>query len=150
MHFENFNDNHAGAAAYLGRSAQEMSVDDIITRLNLPLTAQDITVIDNGDSEDADGDEWYLIIPRYRDTVVRLHDAKTENGTSTAGELLAEGMHPVLVRCDPEDGDPSVYVELIRGEEKITFSLRVDRESSKPAFPDSVLNISPEQSTRRR
>jgi len=150
VHFEKFKDDHAGAAAYLGRSAQELPVEEIISRLALPLTPQDITVIDNGDSEDADGDEWYLILPRYRDTVVRLHDAETENGTSTAGELLAEGMHPMLVRCDPEDGDPSVYVELIRGEERITFALHADRELGKPMFHDSILNITPEQSAGMR
>ena len=150
IHFEKFKDDHAGAAAYLGRSAQELPVEEIISRLALPLTPQDITVIDNGDSEDADGDEWYLILPRYRDTVVRLHDAETENGTSAAGELLAEGMHPMLVRCDPEDGDPSVYVELIRGDERITFALHADRELGKPMFHDSILNITPEQSAGMR
>lgn len=149
IHFEDFDNNHAGAAAFLGRSAQELPVTDIIEHFGLSLTPQDITVIDNGDSEDADSDEWYLILPRYRDTVVRLHDAETENGTTVAGELLAEGMHPILVRCDPEDGTPSVFVELIRGEEKITFSLMVDKESGKVTFHDKVLNITPEQVTGR-
>ncbi len=150
IHFDAFTNDHMGAAAYLGRSAQELPVTDIINHLGLSLNEQDIIVIDNGDSEDADGDAWYLILPRYRDTVVRLHEADEENGTVTAGELIAEGMHPMLVRCDPEDGDPAVFVELIRDGETITFPLRIDKESGTAIFHDSVLNITPTRNTARR
>lgn len=150
LHFEAFQDKHLGAGVYLGISAQAMSVTEIIDRFGLPLTAQDITVIDNGDSEDAEGDEWYLILPRHRDTIVRVYEAETQRGKRTAGELLAEGMHPMLIRCEAENGKPDVFVELIRGEEHITFPLRTDRESGKADFHDRLLDITPAQRTRKR
>ena len=149
LHFEKFTDDHAGAAAYLGRSAQELAVTDIIAHFGLPLEAEDITVIDRGDSEDSDGDAWYLILPRYRDTVVRIREAEQLTRKRTkSGELIAEGMHPMLIRCDPEDGEPSVYVELIRGGETVTFALTVDKTSGKPTFHEQVLDITPAQMTR--
>ena len=150
IHFEAFVDDHMGAAAYLGRSAKELPVTDIIHHLGLSLSPQDITVIDNGDSEDADGDEWYLILPRYRDTVVRLHEADMENRRARAGELLAEGMHPMLVRCDPEDGNPSVFVELIRNGERVVFPLHINKENGMASFHKSILNITPDHNSSRR
>ena len=108
------------------------------------------TIDPKGDSEDTDGDAWYLIIPRYRDTVVRIHEAETSRRRTVSGELIAEGMHPMLIRCDPEDGDPSVFVEFIRGEDSISFPLHVDKENGKHDFHDRVLDITPEQSAKRR
>ena len=146
LHFEDFRDSHAGAAAYLGRSATEMPVTELITYFGLPLEASDITVIDRGESEDGDADAWYLILPRYRDTVVRIREAEqTTRRRTRSGELIAEGMHPMLLRCDPEEG---VYVELIHGEETISFSVGIDKESGKPTFHDRMLDITPEQMTR--
>ena len=150
IHFEDFKDDHLGAIAFLGRSAQKLTPADVISYFGLSLLPEDITVIDNGDSEDGDGDQWYLILPRYRDTTVRLHEAETENGESVAGELLAEGMHPMLVRCDPEDGTPSVFVELTRGDAKISFPLLVDGTMEKPTFHKNMLDISPTQSAPAR
>jgi hypothetical protein len=134
----------------LGRSAKALSVAEIIDRFALPLTVQDVIVIDNGDSEDATGDEWYLILPRHRDTLVRVYEAETENGKAKTGELLAEGMHPMLIRCDHEDGEPSVTIELIRGEEHIIFPLHTDQEGGKNTFHDRMLDITPEQRAKRR
>ena len=109
----------------------------------------DITVIDRGDSEDSDGDAWYLILPRYRDTVVRIREGEqTARRRTRSGELIAEGMHPMLIRCDPEDGEPSVYVELIRGGETVSFALTIDKTSGKPIFHEQVLDITPSQMTR--
>lgn len=146
LHFEDFRDSHAGAAAYLGRSATEMPVTELITYFGLPLEASDITVIDRGESEDGDADAWYLILPRYRDTVVRIREAEqTTRRRTRSGELIAEGMHPMLLRCDPEEG---VYVELIHGEETISFAVGIDKESGKPTFHDRMLDITPEQITK--
>ncbi len=144
LHFEEFKDDHAGAAAYLGRSKTELPVKGLIEHFGLPLSEEDITVIDRGDSEDADNDAWYLILPRYRDTVVRLREVKASGKRTTAGELIAEGMHPMLVRCDPEDGEPSVWVELIRNGETISFPLTREDSMGMPDFHDRMLDITPE------
>ena len=145
LRLDAFEETHAGAAAYLGKSAEELPVTDILRYFDLPLTAEDITVIDDGDSTDGDGDEWYLLLPRYRDTVVRLHDVETVNGTTVAGELIAESMHPMLVRCDPEDGHPAIMVEMIRGEEKITFEL-----TGEGNFHERLIDLTPAQTNPMR
>ena len=151
LHFEDFRDKHAGAAAYLGISATEMPVEELITYFGLPLEATDITVIDRGDSEDGDADAWYLILPRYRDTVVRIREGEqTARRRTRSGELIAEGRHPMLIRCDPEDGEGSVWVELIHGGETVSFAIGLDKESGKPTFHDRMLDITPEQMTRKR
>ncbi len=149
LHFEDFRDKHLGAAAYLGRSASQMPVEELITHFGLPLEATDITVIDRGDTEDGDADAWYLILPRYRDTVVRIREAEqTSRRRTRSGEPIAEGMHPMLIRLDPEEDKGSLYVELIRGEETVSFAIGLDKESGKPAFHERMLDITPEQMTR--
>ena len=147
LHFEDFRDSHAGAAAYLGQSAAEMPVTEIIEYFGLPLTPQDITVIDRGSGEDNESDSWYLILPRYRDTTVRIREAEqTSRRRTRAGELIAEGMHPMLIRCDADETE--IYVELIHGDETVSFALSRDKDSSKPIFHDRMLDITPKQLTK--
>ena len=141
LHFEEFRDHHAGAAAYLGQSAAQMPIGDLIEYFGLPLTEQDITVIDHGEGR---GDTWYLILPRYRDTMVRIREAEqTSKRRTRAGELLAEGMHPMLIRCEGDEALADIYVELIHGDETVSFPLKTGGD-----FHERVLDITPKQMTR--
>ena len=147
LHFEDFRDSHAGAAAYLGQSAAEMPITEIIEYFGLPLTAQDITLIEHGNGEANESDSWYLILPRYRDTVVRIREAEQNGRRRTrAGELIAEGMHPMLIRCDADETE--IFVELIHGDQTVSFALSRDKTSGKPTFHDRMLDITPAQLTK--
>ena len=141
MHFEDFRDHHAGAVAYLGQSAAEMPIADLIEYFGLPLTVQDVTVIDHGDGR---GDTWYLILPRYRDTMVRIREAEqTGKRRTRAGDLIAEGMHPMLIRCEGDEALAEIYVELIHGDETISFPLKAGGD-----FHERVLDITPREARR--
>ena len=141
LHFEDFRDHHAGAVAYLGQSAAEMPIADLIAYFGLPLTEQEITVIDHGEGR---GDTWYLILPRYRDTMVRIREAEqTGKRRTRAGELIAEGMHPMLIRCEGDEALAEIYVELIHKDETISFPLKAGGD-----FHERVLDITPKEARR--
>lgn len=134
--FENYEDNHVGAAAFIGYSREDYDTEDILKLLALPLERDDVTVIDAG------GDEWYFILPRYHDSVITLHTVTPDgNGVLVEDALLVETMQPLLIRCNSSDILPSVMVTIDEGGNKTLFYPYVSLENGAPVFPKDVLDI---------
>ncbi|WP_455718511.1 hypothetical protein [Anaerosporobacter sp.] len=79
--------------------------------------------IDDLERADADGNEWYLILPKYLNTQVVVSKAElNNNGELKPTEDILTTTKPLLLKCNPSDIVPSSQVTVTYNNDSITFN----------------------------
>lgn len=69
------------------------------------------------------GDEYYLILPKYENTIITIHSVKMNDKSELVPDKeLISTKYPVLLRCNISDIMPSTQVTITHGEETVIFS----------------------------
>ena len=94
-------------------------------------------VTDYIDSEvkfyDLNGDEIYLIVPKYKDTTVKIYESElTDDGNLEKANLVDTLSEPFIIKCNISDIVPSVIL-------KITHEDRVEEYSPFISLKDGSL-----------
>lgn len=86
------------------------------------------------------GGEFYLIIPRYEDTALRLYKRDLDG---LAPELRCEDpqCRPFIVQCNSSDIFADALISLIHGEETVEFSPCISLENGSVLVGERGLDI---------
>lgn len=79
--------------------------------------------------EDAYDEEWYVVIPKYQDTVIEVYHVELDdNGNLRETELLAASQKPVSICCNTSDIIPSVRVKIRYKDKVVQFEPGISLE----------------------
>lgn len=115
------NDTTLCAIYYLGYSQTQAkeNAKELISSNNMKLSLDS--------SEDIeqvilDGNEWYLILPKYVDTQISVSTVELNNmGDLVPTEDILSTTKPILLQCNPSDIVPSSQVSVTYDKDSITF-----------------------------
>lgn len=116
------NEDTLCAVYYLGYSKEEAqeNANKLFNTNNMNLSFDSKEDIERAD---ADGDEWYLILPKYTDTQVVVSKVElNNNGELLPTEDILTTQKPVLLECNPSDIVPSTQVIITKNNDSITFN----------------------------
>ena len=88
--------------------------------------------------------EYYLIIPRYADTTLRLYRSDIETGDR---ELVWEdpGCRPFIIQCNVSDIFADAVISLTHGEETAEFSPCISLKDGSVQVGERGLNITKQE-----
>lgn len=76
-----------------------------------------------------DGDEYYLVLPKYKGTKVKVYlMEKDAYGNTVSERELLDTSRPLVLRCDTDDKKSDVRLSVDFDEESITFLPEKDLE----------------------
>lgn len=115
------NDTTLCAIYYLGYSQTQAkeNAKELISSNNMKLSldsSEDIEQVK------LDGNEWYLILPKYVDTQISVSTVELNNmGDLVPTEDILSTTKPILLQCNPSDNVPSSQVSVTYDKDSITF-----------------------------
>lgn len=98
------------AVAYLGYGESGRNNKDAFIKKYFSALPQNL--IDSVRVFEFEGDEWYIIIPRYKNMITELSEVAISDAGEivTANEVGSFGTEPLVIRCNPSDIYPSVRI----------------------------------------
>jgi len=129
-----FREGQLYAAAYLGYGEME----DLSHYTQAYLEGQEPPVYHLSEGE------YYLIIPRYEDTELRLYRSDVE---TMGRELVCEDpdCRPFIVQCNVSDIFADAVISLTHGEETVEFSPYISLEDGSVQVGDRGLDITKQE-----
>lgn len=116
------NEENLCAVYYLGYSEEEAkdNANKLFNTRNMNLSFDSK---DDLERANTDGNEWYLILPKYTNTQVEVSKVElNNNGELEPIEDILTTTKPVLLRCNPSDIVPSSQVTITYNNDSITFN----------------------------
>lgn len=115
------NDTTLCAIYYLGYSQTQAkeNAKELISSNNMKLSLDSLEDIEQ---VKLDGNEWYLILPKYVDTQISVSTVELNNmGDLVPTEDILSTTKPILLQCNPSDIVPSSQVSVTYDKDSITF-----------------------------
>ena len=92
--------------------------------------------------EDAYNEEWYVVIPKYQDTIIEVYHVELDdNGNLRETELLTASQKPVSICCNTSDIVPSVRVKIRYKDKVIQFEPGISLEDGSVLKFDGIETI---------
>ena len=92
--------------------------------------------------EDAYNEEWYVVIPKYQDTIIEVYHVELDdNGNLKETELLTASQKPVSICCNTSDIVPSVRVKIRYKDKVIQFEPGISLEDGSVLKFDGIETI---------
>jgi hypothetical protein len=116
------NEDTLCAIYYLGYSKEEAkeNANQLFNTNNMNLSFDSTKDLEHAD---VDGDEWYLILPKYTDTQVVVSKVELNNsGELVPTEDILATTKPILLQCNPSDIVPSSQVVVTYDTDSVTFN----------------------------
>lgn len=143
------NEDTLCAIYYLGYSKEEAkeNATKLFNTYSMNLSFDSKEEIERAD---ADGDDWYLILPKYLDTQVIVSKVELNNsGELVPTEDILTTSKPILLQCNPSDIVPSSQVTVTNNTDSITFSPSIslkdgDINSIERVYTKSMLSAGPD------
>lgn len=113
-----------------GQEQIEKAVKDLLNKYNMPVEKAleiDYEVV-NADN----GDEWYLILPKYEESTITVHSVKlNDQGSLEVEKELITTEKPVLLQCNLSDIIPSSQVTVTFKDKTIVFNPFISLKDGK-------------------
>lgn len=91
---------------------------------------------------DAYNEEWYVVIPKYQDTIIEVYHVELDdNGNLKETELLTASQKPVSICCNTSDIVPSVRVKIRYKDKVIQFEPGISLEDGSVLKFDGIETI---------
>lgn len=127
-------------AAFLGCGDEgEQNAAPIIEKFFASLTEEQRSAIE---TILYDGEEWYLIVPRYRDETVWI-EYLDENGEERKETQIISGGTPFVLRCNPSDIHSNIQISGRSRDWKFLFSPQTDGQGNLVAEKYAEQDICP-------
>lgn len=116
-----------------GKIVDRSFLESVLNKHNISLKDEELELIDGI------GDEWYLILPKYKDESISIWNVELDGN----GELVKTGEEyttnkAVLLKCNISDIIPSVLVKISANDKTVEFSPFISLKDGKISDIDFV------------